>query len=303
VNGFLEELGKKAADRWLTLVVLPGLLWTATVAAATFLRHSAPADLRPVVDAVTAMAKGPHSAGTVVAVLAGAMLASAAAGLIASGTGVLIRRMWVLPGFRRPTLWATRFRAWRWHRLNSKALALGNDAVRNAPPGGGSDGEVIVAGPKLAATWRRRDRISVRPPARPTWIGDRWHASTARIHRDRGLDITLAWPHLWTVLPEQLRTDLTAAQSAYTTASTHTGWALLYLVPATQWWPAALIALAGTLVSTTRARSATTTLCALLEAAADLHTKTLAEQMPPPDPADGRTITALLRDPAPGEDA
>lgn len=116
-------------------------------------------------------------------------------------------------------------------------------------------------------------------PDHPTWIGDRWRAGEIRVRRAYGLDLTAVWPRLWTVLPEQLRTDITTAQLACTSAATLTGWACLYGVLVVLWWPALLIGMTLLGTALVRARMATATLCELVETAADLYTPQLAEQL------------------------
>lgn len=297
MTGFLDELGKKAADRWLALLVLPGALWMATLLAATHLRHDAPANVQPMVDAFTAWTAQPHTTAVVIALLAGLLLVSITAGLVATGLAVLIRRVWVSPGRHRPARWLSTWRLHRWNHRNQRAdhLTIAIAASADAQSVLTNQAPVVTAGPALAEMLAHRDAISLEPPSRPTWIGDRWQSTLTRIHRAHGLDITIAWPRLWTVLPDNLRTDITAAHTAYNTTSALASWAILYLLPALHWWPAAFITLITIATSLIRARAATTTLCLLIETAADLHTQTLVEKLNPPCPENGHTINAQLR--------
>jgi hypothetical protein len=62
------------------------------------------------------------------------------------------------------------------------------------------------------------------------------------------------------------------------------------------WWPALLISVATFVTGILRTRAATTTLCLLVETAADLHGATLAEQLRRPLTFTiGNDISALLR--------
>jgi hypothetical protein len=300
VNGFLEELGKKAAERWLSLLLLPGLLWTTTLLAALHLPHHHPLNLTPARDAATRWAAQPHTAATLALALAGLLLVSTAAGLAATGTATLLRRIWILPGHRPPARWLARHRRRRWERRNRQAQASAADDTRHAPPPAKPDSPLtFTVSPATTRAFTRRDTISLDPPQRPTWIGDRWHSLHTRVHRAHGLDLNPAWPRLWTLLPDNLRNDITTAHTRYTHTSTLTAWALLYLIPALHYWPAALITLYTLTIGAIRARSATDTLCTLIETATDLHTHTLAEHLTTPDPDTARTINQQLRKPPP----
>jgi hypothetical protein len=304
VSGFLNELGKKIAERWLTLLVLPGLLWVATALLATQLGWRHALDPHTAADGITGWANKSHSPGLIVLVLVGLFIASAAAGLTATALGALVRRLWMVRGRWRPARWLVRWRQHRWHTADNTVTSLVADAIRATTPPATDDTAatpaVVVTGPAVAEALARRDAISLEYPDRPTWISDRWRANTIRIHRAYGLDITVAWPRLWAVLPEPLRTDLATAQSSYTAASTQIGWAILYGILGVCWWPALLIGAATLTTGTLHARTATTTLCLLVETATDLHSHTLAEQLHIPSPGPfttdlGNHINNLLR--------
>ena len=59
MGGFLDELGKKLADRWLQLLVLPGAFYLAVAIAARTLGQSRPFDLHRLITQVIAWAKTP----------------------------------------------------------------------------------------------------------------------------------------------------------------------------------------------------------------------------------------------------
>lgn len=290
MSGFLDELGKKAAERWLGLLALPGLLWTITLIAAVRLRHKAPTTIQPLIDAATDWTTSSHTTAVLVVLLLVLLLTSTTAGLAAIGLSVLVRRTWVIHGRHPPTRWLTTWRLHRWTLRDQHANNIAKKALIDSEPANPVD-----AGIGWAEALTRRDAIGLESPQRPTWIGDRWHITYVRVHRTHGLDLTVAWPHLWAVLPDNLRTDITAAHANYTATSTLTAWALLYLVPTTIWWPTALITITTLIVSQIRARTATSTLCQLIETAADLHTHTLTRALQPPDPDSGHTLTIQLR--------
>ncbi|GAA1895260.1 hypothetical protein [Streptantibioticus ferralitis] len=312
MNAFLGELGKKIAERWVTVLVLPGLLWAATALLATQLGWSHALSPHTLADQITPWAKETHPVGVIVVVLAGLLLASIAAGLAATVLGVMARHLWITRGRWPPAHWLTTWRQHRWRTADNHVNTLVAEAIRASgpsPPDPATDvttaSPVVVAGPGMAEALARRDAISLEFPERPLWISDRWRGNAIRIRRAYGVDITLVWPRLWTVLPESLRTDLTAAQTAYAAASSLMGWAALYGVLGICWWPALLISVAVIITGTLRARTATTVLCQLIETAADLHCHTLAEQLqlrcPGPLTIDvGNQINTLLRkDPPP----
>jgi hypothetical protein len=161
---------------------------------------------------------------------------------------------------------------------------------------------VVSAGPVpgVAAAIAAREAISLIPPRRPTWIGDRLRAGDQRIHTAYDLDLSSAWPRLWLVIPEAARTELTAARDAYTAAARLAGWAMLYLLPALWWWPALPIAAAIAATAWVRARTATAALAELIEATVDLYGRDLATQLGiaatgPLSRETGLAITTVLR--------
>jgi len=286
VTDFLGELGKKIAERWLTLLVLPGLLWTATAVLATQLRWRHALSPKTAANRITAFARVDNLGDTVLIVVA-TLLASAAAGLTATMLGAVVRRLWTVRGQWHPGRWLVSLRQHRWDTAHATVAALVAAAVRASTASRAADPlatdstapPVIRAGPDIAEALAARDSISLEYPARPTWIGDRWRANSIRIHRAYGLDITVAWPRLWAILPEALRTDIATAQASYSAASILIGWSVLYGLVSILWWPAIFITIATLVTGTLHARTATTTLCVLIETAADLHTSTLAQQL------------------------
>lgn len=129
---------------------------------------------------------------------------------------------------------------------------------------------------QINAAAQRANRIAWAEPGRPTWMGDRIHALEQIAHNRYGLDLTFAWPRLWLVLPDTTRSEITAAHAAFAAAVATGTWAWPYLLLATLWWPAALIAVAVGASGWARARAAIADLTALSEAAVDLHGRALA---------------------------
>jgi hypothetical protein len=291
VNAFLDEVGRKLADRWLTVLLLPGLLFCAAVLAAVVLGHAHALDagrfVTATVSRVATVRRG-DSAGpwVLVPLLA---LAACAAALGARFAGGLVRRTWLgqWPAWIR---WLTaplvRRRARRWQ---SAADAYA-DAVRKEA------GEETIQ--RLAA---RRNAIALAPPTRPSWTGDRIAAIDARVFETYELDLGTAWPRLWPLLPDNLRADLRSAGSSFDNAATLAGWALLYAGVGIAWWPGFAIGLACLLTAIHRARDAAAVFADLIEASVDLHgpdlgrALKLAEADQPLTPDLGRRITTTLR--------
>ncbi len=118
MDAFLGELGK-LADRWLTLLVLPGLLYLTVLTVAGVLGHhhaTDPGALQAWADTVAA-APTSRSPAVVLAGVLGVLTGAAGAGLAATALGQLTQRAWTTPGRRAPARWLTN---WRSHRLEPR---------------------------------------------------------------------------------------------------------------------------------------------------------------------------------------
>ncbi|WP_216893437.1 hypothetical protein [Nocardia alni] len=302
MSSFMGELAKKLADKWLTLLVLPGLLLLATAACAYLTRGKAWNDTTSVSTQLTGRAQTLTSHGNVAVALAATavLLAAAAAGLTANAASWLITRLWLaerLNWLGKPLTW------WRTQRWNAaQHSALGATPPPGQPP----------LSMRLLYWWnrrnpddaqQRRNRICLAPPQRPTWIGDRVAATATRIDNQYGIDLSSTWPRLWPLLPETMRADITAARIAFDRTTVLAGWGLLYtLVGAwTGWWPALLAGLGTYTAAWYQARSTIASLSDLVETATDLYATTLAEALGIPTidghvhRHTGRLITARAR--------
>lgn len=282
INGFLSELGKKLAERWLTLLLLPGALYLAIAATAHALGHTHPADLPRLTEQITRWANEPavESVGGQVVLLAAVLAGAAAAGCTAQGLATLVERAILAPDWqdwprplrhlvdrwvtRRRKRWEDHARTWHRHRTEAAdARALGQRANPT----------------ERRAAYRAMTHIAPEHPQRPTWCGDRLNAVAVRLARDHRLDLATCWPHLWLNLPEPTRAEITTARQSLDRATSITAWALLYLPLACWWWPAALLSLILTAAGWRRARTATETYALLLEAATLLHSRDLADHL------------------------
>lgn len=288
MTGFLAELGKRLAERWMSLLVLPGLLYVgsfAVAATAAGWRWTLPPGWRP--PTALAGAGVPSSAVSgvlIIGALVALLLASAGVGLIAQALAGGVERFgagrwpaWLGVPARLLTGWRLR----RWH--------LAQDRVVDA--GGPERDELIAA----------RNRIGLQPPRRPTWVGDRLAAADARIWQEYQLDLGSCWPRLWLVVPDSSRQAVQEAREQFGAAMLVGAWALLYAVLGVLWWPSALAAIVIGLVGWRRARTGAAVLADLVEATVDVHAVDLATALGVSTtdnrvtPAQGRQITHRLR--------
>jgi hypothetical protein len=291
MSGFLSELSTKMADRWISLLVLPGLLWIAALAAVLRLGQEHPFDVARPQAWLDQIARQPasHDIATVALTSAAIVLASAAVALAASALGALLQQIWVVPG------------ALLRLRLQQATLDLKTsiNIANQAKPTEAAEAAEAVE--RVNQAKRRRDRLCLAQNFLPTRVSDRFYATAFRVRDHNSMDLDLVWPRLWTVLPDALRADLSTTQDAYVAAARLAAWGILYLTLAAAWWPAALIRLIITCTAALRARTSADVLADLVETAADLYTKDLAAALDVSlpgvtDPAElGRSITRRLQ--------
>lgn len=317
MTAFLATLGGKLADTWLSLLVLPGLLYLAVMSAASVLGHGHPFDHGRLTGRIDTLAGGPaaHSPGSVVLVAALVLAASAGVSRLAAALGGGVERLWLgdWPPPLRPAARAlTRRRAGRWsaadaryrQALTARALRVAADrrsarvldAAEDAAPGTHRDDEAVGT----VELNQARNRIALTRPARPTWMGDRLIAADVRVHETYRIDLTSAWPRLWLLLPDTAHQEIQAARAALTAAARRAAWGLLYLLPALWWWPAALIVAVAWAGAWRQGRLAVDEFAELVEAAVDLHGRDLANALGIPceerlTTAEGLEITRILR--------
>lgn len=298
--GFFQELAKKLAERWLTLLLVPGALFLAAVWVGVRLGYADALDwnrLNAELTAATAAFAG-QPGGTqavlAVAVLLGATGTGLAVQALAGVTRALWLGLWPRPfAVPRRRLLASRQRRW--------VARLG---VRR---------ELEKAHPRAARTAEQQEEINTAAarlnqlafvrPGRPTWMGDRMHGVEQISVNRYGLDLSFGWPRLWLLLPDNSRTEITATHNAFAAAVATGTWAWPYLVLTALWWPAALVAVGIGLTGWTRARTAVSDLAVLSESALDLHGRLLAvalgvadeQSVGPLTVEEGERITAAIR--------
>jgi hypothetical protein len=296
VGRFFEELAKKLAERWLTLLLLPGATFVLLAVLGTRFGHGrvfGAAEFDRLASQVTTAQPRQQ-----VVLLVAVLLASAGTGLVVQALAGVTRAVWLgrWPWFTRPLRdRLARARRARWHTLLGRRRAL----EREHPAGTRTPAqqeEIDTAAARLV-------RMAPAEPGRPTWMGDRVHAvEQVALHR-HGLDLTFGWPRLWLVLPDAVRAEIAAAEAAFAAAVATGTWAWPYLALGVLWWPAALIGVGIGVTGWVRGRAAVADLAALSEAAIDLHGRTLAGALGvgedgaagPLSVDEGREITSIVR--------
>jgi hypothetical protein len=270
VSVALVELGRQLAGLWPALLLLPGALYVGAVAVAVLLGQGDALDPAPLSDWLDSVAAAPASGrfGSVLIGAAAGTGAAAAAGLAASAAAQVVERIWWASGTGPLLRGLTAWRRRRWLRADAEV----GTALREFTASSGAG----PAAERLRAAIVRRDAICPEEAARPTWVGDRLQAVDQRVHDRYHLDLSAAWPRLWLIVPDAVRTELTQARTGCADAARLTGWGLLYLALAVVWWPAAVLA-AGVLVTAHhRARVAAGVQADLVEATVDLYGRDLA---------------------------
>lgn len=286
MDSFLSGLGIKIAEKWLTVLVLPGLLFVLCVLSGLALRDAGALDLQELGNqASAAVARLRKDGAYVLVAVCVAALAAIGVALFAQALGSVVSRVWL---GRWPEKMGWRLTRWRRDRWSDA-----DEVVASALAEGRAEHVDRLTG--------LRNRIALSYPARPTWIGDRTHGVDVRIWHIYGLDLTSAWPRLWILATDSSRGDIAAARTSYDRAAVLTGWGLLYLAAGLLWWPAAPAGLITAVTGWRRGRTASATFADLAEATVDLHIRALAHQLGllAPEAAltrdTGLQITALLR--------
>ncbi|MFJ2809938.1 hypothetical protein [Kitasatospora sp. NPDC087271] len=295
MGGLLATLSGKLAERWLSLLVLPGALFVSGASAAWILGHGHAVDFAILVRQVkhgTTTVKAAGLPGLTAAMLA-LLLASAAAGLAAQTLGsmceyVVLASRWEswLPPLRRVARRCVDRRRRRWEREQAAYAREWNAAARRTALAARTDPHIDTADQvpvrrdaPLDTAYQRIARVSKFEPQCPTWTGDRIHAVTVHLDEAYRLDLGVVWPSLWFTLPEVERTEINAAREALTRATTLAGWSLLYLSLTVIWWPGLVIACVTAATAWRRTRDAADTYAQLIEASTQLHARALARQL------------------------
>ena len=269
MSGFLAAIGQQLAQRWATVLVLPGLVFIATAMAGHALGQVHFYDVALLLRSAQKLAMQ-FDGRPVAAVLAvaGIALGAAAVGLFAQGVGVAARSAWLADGLPRPFSAIAKFTVDK----RCDAWKEANEAYKKARNASASD-------ETLAQLADKRNRIALAQPVRPTWIGDRISAASTRIHNQYHLSLDFAWPRLWLVLPDLVRTEVKDARDSFDRAATLQGWGLLYMTLGIEWWPAAVAGLFTVVLAWRRGRASMGVLADLVESAFDLYAGNLVTSL------------------------
>jgi hypothetical protein len=288
VSGFLDELGKRLVERWMSLLVLPGLLFLGAGAlgwVASGHRWALPAGWRPASALTDAGIPASAQAGILIVLpLVALVLVSYGIGLIAQALAGGVERF----GCGRWPGWLGRLSA----GLTHWRLRRWTDAQNLVEQAGAPERDRFVAA---------RNRIGLQRPRRPTWVGDRLAAADARIWQWYRLDLTSCWPRLWLVIPDSSRQAVQAGREQFGAAMLVGAWAVLYAVLGVLWWPMVFVGIVIGLVAWRRARTNAAVLADLVESTVDVHAVQLAAALGVPvtdnrvTPSNGEQITERLR--------
>ncbi|MFF3263113.1 hypothetical protein ACFYWO_28555 [Streptomyces sp. NPDC002932] len=272
MNEMWAVFGGKLAERWVSVLLLPGLLYAGGAYVAQLLGHAHWWQLASVgarLDGLREGAKG-QGGGQLLLLTVVVLLASATAGLAAQGLGRAAARVGVEPWGVWPAAPLTARRRRRWDRAHAAYLTALREKARRAARG------LDTGGLDTAALGRARDLVCLEEPCSPTWSGDRMAAAGTRVLRAYDLDLESAWPRLWLVVPEPVRAELVEAREKVDAAFRLLGWGVMYLLLGVMWWPALVIGGCTLAVAGRRERNALDAFATLVEAAADVHGRDLA---------------------------
>lgn len=96
-------------------------------------------------------------------------------------------------------------------------------------------------------------------------------ACHVRVAKTYGLDLAAAWPRLWLLVPDTVRSELSGARDTFNASARLTAWAVFNLVLEAWWWSALPITLVTRTAAILKGRLATGNLADLIESAIDLH--------------------------------
>jgi hypothetical protein len=276
LNGFLAEIGKQLAQRWATVLVLPGLVFLATAAAGHLLGQAHFYDVALLVHSAGKLA-AQFDGRPVTAVLsaAGVALGAAAAALFAQGLGTVARSLWLVDHLPGPLDAAVRHRVTKRRDEWKKA----DDAYRTYQESAAAPGANAERSAQLAILADKRNQIALARPVRPTWIGDRIAAASSRVHGQYSLSLDFAWPRLWLILPDLVRTEIKDTRDSFDRAATLQGWGLLYIAVGIEWWPATAAGLFTASLAWRRGRASIAALADLVESAFDLYASDLVTSL------------------------
>jgi hypothetical protein len=135
----------------------------------------------------------------------------------------------------------------------------------------------------------------------PTRLGNILRASETRPRDYYGLDANVCWPHLWLLLPDAAKQEVSAARANLNAAAQLWFWGVIFIGWAVWAWWALPVGIAVAIASYSRMLGAATIYAELVEGCFHLHRRLLYEALhwpPPVRPADekqrGQAVTKYL---------
>jgi hypothetical protein len=285
---FWEGIGSKLADRWASAAAPALLFWLGGLLAYLW-AHEDYADLATALDWV-----GRQSPVAQIALLTAILAAITTSGIVVQRLTLpalrIVEGYW--PNWLRPA--RRSLIKWQIARFDKLEGAYGRLATkldeRSASPD--EQDEFIRLDQRLRRLPAGREHLM------PTRVGNILRSSEGWPGAKYGLDAVKCWPHLWLVLPDETRQDISTTRAALDSAAASCVWGLLFLVwtPWTPW--AAVIGIgASLLVYLIWIPDRAEVFADLVEAAFDVHRVSLYEALRwplPSDPADEHKSGALL---------
>ncbi|WP_394619487.1 hypothetical protein JNUCC0626_10420 [Lentzea sp. JNUCC 0626] len=243
MDKLLSGLGTKLAERWINLLALPGVLFTLVLAFAWWVHPVGALDVTAIVRRLGELAVPKQNGQLALLAAAGAVVATACAGLAAE-LSRFVARTWT--GNGRVSTW-----------LMSPLLRRRIRRAQAAAPDGYQVPERYL-------------------PARATRIGDAIRLVEQRIAAQYGVALIRVWPRLWQLSSSDERAMTQLAWDRYTAASLRATWAAGYLLIGILWWPSVVVAVVLYVSAVASARRAAEDLRTAIEALVDVKLVVLA---------------------------
>lgn len=220
---FLESLGSKLAEKWLTAILTPAFIFWGGGLGAWIYRHGW-------LSLETWFTKQSQTAQ--IALLIIALLSILTSALIVQYCELAVLR--ILEGYwfqwlRKLRYYFITIQQKRKYKLDRQfQLLIARIEDKNQPPT-----------PEEVEEYARLDGILHYFPIHlmPTQFGNILRAAEERPKNQYGLDTFICWPRLWLLLPDSVKTELTEARITLNTGARIWLWSLLFLVwTPLAWW-------------------------------------------------------------------
>lgn len=219
LTDLLTQVGSDLAQRWVTSLILPGLLLLVTCYVAITLGQidslSYTLLYAKILDDYSALWSEP--------VLMVISFISFGIGSVALGLGTrrlaqIVESIWF---FSKPS-WLVmplvKSRQKKWRNLQAETHEPGSEAL-------------------FATRVAARNRFALGLPTMPTWMGDRFALTNTRVRAQYGLELAFGWPRLWLIIDDSLRNEVRGHREQLSGAALVVAWGILYVLVGLVWWP------------------------------------------------------------------